>query len=185
MILRLDSYHSLGWKNVEKLSLKTQNTGDPLLVQWLGLSTFSAKGPDWSLIRELRSHKLHDAAKRKHHRNIDAWKRSERTSNWMKSILGNRWMELEAGGNWSHDLEGILFFIPQRKKKKNQNLQGKTNISNCTRRTCFKYEATSVFSRCGECEKGIRNTGIRGSRLCNHRKSNHSFNIPIQWTVFK
>ena len=44
MILGSDS---LGWQNVEKLSLKTQNTGDSLLVQLLGLSTFSSKGPSW------------------------------------------------------------------------------------------------------------------------------------------
>ena len=75
--------HSLGWQNVEKLSLKTQNTGDSLVVHWLGLSTFSTKGPGGSLIRELRSCKLHDAGKRKHHGKMDTWKKVKGLPCWI------------------------------------------------------------------------------------------------------
>ena len=35
------------------------------MVQWLGLSTFTARAPVQPLVRELRSCELHDAAKKK------------------------------------------------------------------------------------------------------------------------
>lgn len=103
-------------------------------------------------------------------------KRSEQTSNWIESILVNRWIKLEA----NHIIWKTHISSSQRKNKGKQNLPGKTNISNGTRRACFKYEATSdvtVFQPLpGEWERNL-NTGTRGSRLCNHRKSNHSVQL--------
>ena len=47
-----------------QLSLETA-PGNSLVVQWLGLSTFTARPRVRSLVRELRSRKLHSTAKKK------------------------------------------------------------------------------------------------------------------------
>ena len=39
------------------------NGGNPLVVQWLGLHASTAGAQVWSLVRELRSQKLHNEAK--------------------------------------------------------------------------------------------------------------------------
>ena len=48
----------MGWEGKEK-----QRAGNSLVVQWLGLDAFFAGAWAWSLVRELRSHKLCDVAK--------------------------------------------------------------------------------------------------------------------------
>ena len=50
----------MGWEGKEK-----QRAGNSLVVQWLGLDAFFAGAWAWSLVRELRSHKLCDVAKLK------------------------------------------------------------------------------------------------------------------------
>ena len=40
--------------------------GNFLVIQWLGLSTFIAVGPGWSLVRELRSRKQHIVVRKRH-----------------------------------------------------------------------------------------------------------------------
>ena len=83
MILSSDSdqekNNSLGWQNVEN-SLKTQNTGGSWVVRWLGLSTFSAKGPGWIPNHETEILHAIQCRQKKHHQKTDAWKRSERAS---------------------------------------------------------------------------------------------------------
>lgn len=62
-------------ENVEKLSLKTQNTGDSLLVQWLGLSlSLRARVDPDEGTKDRASCTMQP---KKHHRKSDAWKRSE------------------------------------------------------------------------------------------------------------
>ena len=50
----------MGWEGKEK-----QRAGNSLVVKWLGLDAFFAGAWAWSLVRELRSHKLCDVAKLK------------------------------------------------------------------------------------------------------------------------
>ena len=44
---------------------KKKNQGHSLAIQWLGLSAFTAVAKVQSLVRELRSHKLHGTAGKK------------------------------------------------------------------------------------------------------------------------
>lgn len=44
---------------------QTGSPGKPWAVQWLGLRTFTAEGPDWILVGELKSHKPCDAVGKK------------------------------------------------------------------------------------------------------------------------
>ena len=41
------------------------NLGNSLVVQWLGLGAFTARARVQSLVRELRYHELHNAAKKR------------------------------------------------------------------------------------------------------------------------
>ena len=51
--------------HIKKIFKKNAKTGNSLVVQWLGLHAFTAEGPGSILVGELRSHKLHGAAKKK------------------------------------------------------------------------------------------------------------------------
>ena len=54
------------WMDLEDIMLsEISQTGNSLVVQWLGLSTFTASVQVQSLVEELRSHKLCGMAKKK------------------------------------------------------------------------------------------------------------------------
>ena len=52
------------------LFLSFEILGTYLVVQWLGLWASTARVPVWSLVRELRSHMLHDTTKNKKIKNL-------------------------------------------------------------------------------------------------------------------
>ena len=56
---------------------KVNTTGNSLVVQWLGLWTFTATAWVQSLVRELRSHKLHGVAKKKRKKEKKRKKKSQ------------------------------------------------------------------------------------------------------------